>query len=427
MIKKILTYSFGEMIVKGISFLALPFYSYLILPEEYGVLGFLSSLTSFLPFIFTLYYLYAYVRFSVDVEDEELLSTYFYMGLFLNMFYFVSAIILYFLLIKSYDIQLKYYILSIGSSASVYLFQVLQVYYRSKGKSSEYLKFSIVYALGALALNFIFLLYFKDNILAMLLSSLFISIVASLVAYRVLKEYVKWEFYNFKLVVEVLKYSIPLVPGAIGLLLFSQSDKLVLASYVSKEELGVYVMATTIGLAMGYLGRAFHMAYQPIFYGKISENKHDEIQEQFWKNMILIMLASVGVLFIVYVAYQFIDRKYTEEMYVSFIIALTYTFVTFSQMMELHLTYAKRNALVSYIYVFGGVLTLVLLWVFIPTYGTEGAAIILYFTAMLTSILMYIVSQKILYIPYRKSFVLMFYLFMFGLMYIFIESSKGIS
>jgi len=427
MIKKILTYSFGEMIVKGISFLALPFYSYLILPEEYGVLGFLSSLTSFLPFIFTLYYLYAYVRFSVDVEDEELLSTYFYMGLFLNMFYFVSAIILYFLLIKSYDIQLKYYILSIGSSTSVYLFQVLQMYYRSKGKSSEYLKFSIVYALGALALNFIFLLYFKDNILAMLLSSLFISIVASLVAYRVLKEYVKWEFYNFKLVVEVLKYSIPLVPGAIGLLLFSQSDKLVLASYVSKEELGVYVMATTIGLAMGYLGRAFHMAYQPIFYGKISENKHDEIQEQFWKNMILIMLASVGVLFIVYVAYQFIDSKYTEGMYVSFIIALTYTFVTFSQMMELHLTYVKRNALVSYIYVFGGVLTLVLLSVFIPTYGTEGAAIILYFTAMLTSILMYIVSQKILYIPYRKSFVLMFYLFMFGLMYIFIESSKGIS
>jgi len=427
MIKKILTYSFGEMIVKGISFLALPFYSYLILPEEYGVLGFLSSLTSFLPFIFTLYYLYAYVRFSVDVKDEELLSTYFYMGLFLNIFYFVSAIILYLLLIKSYDIQLKYYILSIGSSTSVYLFQVLQMYYRSKGKSSEYLKFSIVYALGALALNFIFLLYFKDNILAMLLSSLFISIGASLVAYRVLKEYVKWEFYNFKLVVEVLKYSIPLVPGAIGLLLFSQSDKLVLASYVSKEELGVYVMATTIGLAMGYLGRAFHMAYQPIFYGKISENKHDEIQEQFWKNMILIMLASVSVLFIVYVAYQFIDGKYTEGMYVSCIIALTYTFVTFSQMMELHLTYVKRNALVSYIYVFGGVLTLVLLWVFIPTYGTKGAAIILYFTAMLTSILMYIVSQKILYIPYRKSFVLMFYLFMFGLMYIFIESSKGIS
>ncbi|PTB85843.1 hypothetical protein C9925_02480, partial [cyanobacterium G8-9] len=92
MIKKLLTYSFGEMVVKGISFLALPLYSYLISPEEYGILGILSSLTSFLPFIFTLYYLYAYVRFSVDVEDEELLSTYFYMGLFLNIFYFISAI-----------------------------------------------------------------------------------------------------------------------------------------------------------------------------------------------------------------------------------------------------------------------------------------------------------------------------------------------
>lgn len=425
MIKKILTYSFGEMLVKGLSFLALPFYSHLILPEEYGVLGFLSSLTSFLPFIFTLYYLYAYVRFAVDVEDEELLSTYFYMGLFLNIFYFLSAIILYFLLIKSYDIQLKYYILSIGSSSSIYLFQVLQMYHRSKGKSSEYLKYSVIYALTGLMLNFLFLLYFKDNILAMLFSSFFVSIIASLVAYRVLKKYVKWKFYNFKLVVEVLTYSIPLVPGAIGLLLFSQSDKLILASYVSKEELGVYIMATTIGLAMGYLGRAFHMAYQPIFYAKISENKNYEIQEQFWKNITLIMFASIGVLFVVYVAYQFIDSKYVDGMYISFTIVLAYTFVTFSQMMELHLTYVKRNAFVSYIYVFGGVLTLILLWVFVPTYGMEGAATILYGTAMFTSIVMYIVSQKILYIPYNRFSVLMFYIFMFGLMYILIVSSEG--
>jgi O-antigen/teichoic acid export membrane protein len=426
MIKKLLTYSFGEVIVKGISFLALPFYSYLILPEEYGVLGFLSSLTSFLPFVFTLYYLYAYVRFSVDVEEEELLSTYFYMGLFLNVFYFFCALVLYYLLIKSYDVQLKYYILSIGSSTSVYLFQILQMHHRSKGKSKQYFKFSVLYALGILALNFLFLFYFKDNVLAMLFSSLSISIIASLVAYRILKEYVKWEFYNSKLVVDVLRYSIPLVPGAIGLLLFSQSDKLILVNYVNKGELGIYVMATTIGLAMGYLGRAFHMAYQPIFYIKISEKKYDEIQEQFWKNIILIMLASLGSLFVVYVAYQFIDSKYVEGMHLSFIIVLAYTFVTFSQMMELHLTYVKRNALVSYIYIFGGVLTLVLLWLFVPIYRTEGAVIILFFTAMLTSILMYIASQKILYIPYNKLVLLMFYFFLFSLMYLFIEYSKGI-
>jgi len=426
MIKKILTYSFGEMIVKGLSFLALPFYSYLILPEEYGVLGFLSSLVSFLPFIFTLYYLYAYIRFSIDVEDKELLSTYFYMGIFLNIFYFLSAIALYYLLIQSYDIQLKYYILSIGSSTSIYLFQLLQLHHRSKGKSSEYLKYAVVYALLGLFFNFLFLLYFKDNILAMLLSSLCISLLASFIAYRVLKEYIKWKFYNFQLVVNILKYSIPLVPGGIGLLLFSQSDKLILASYVSKEELGIYVVATTIGLAMGYLGRAFHMAYQPIFYAKMSEEKGREIQEQFWKNILLIILASLGALFAVYVAYHFINSKYLEGMHISFMIVFAYTFVTFSQMMELHLTYVKRNALVSYIYIFGGLLTLLLLWILVPTYGTEGAAIILYVTAMLTSILMYIISQKILYIQYNKFFVFMFYAFVLGLMYFFMVYSKGL-
>ncbi len=88
MIKRILTYTFGEVIVKGLSFLALPLYSYMIMPEEYGILGFLNAMLVFLPLIFTMSYIYSFVRFSTDVEDERLISTYFFLGLFLNIFYF---------------------------------------------------------------------------------------------------------------------------------------------------------------------------------------------------------------------------------------------------------------------------------------------------------------------------------------------------
>ncbi len=257
MIKKILTYTSGEVLVKGIAFLAIPLYSHLIQPGEYGVLGFLKSVTSFLPCILTFYYLYAYVRLSVEVEDKNLISTYFFLGLFLNIFYLLSAFGLYLFIIQSFEIDLHYFILSIMASASIYMFQVLQMYYRSKGMASSYLKFSVVYSFLGLGLNFAALIFFHDNIFAMLFSSFLVSLLLSIIAYQKLKHYVEWELFDLILVKKILAYSTPLVPGAIALLLFSQSDKIFLINYVSTVELGVYTMAFTVGLSMSYIGSAF--------------------------------------------------------------------------------------------------------------------------------------------------------------------------
>ncbi len=410
MIKKILTYSLGEVLVKGVSFLALPLYSHLILPEEYGTLGFLNALTSFLPFVFTLYYLYAYVRFSVEVEEKKLISTYFYLGLFLNIFYLGSALILYFLLIENYNIELKYFILAIISSSSIYMFQILQMYYRSQGLVKSYIKFSVTYSLVGLSLNFLFLLSFKDNVFAMLLSSAVTSLIVSIIAFKILRQYIDWKLFDKVLVKKVLKYTIPLVPGAIALLLLSQSDKIVLINYVSKEELGVYTLAFTLGLSMGYLGSAFFMSYQPLFYEKLSQGKDKEIKEQFWKNIIFILGALISSFGVIFIAYQFIDKRYIDGLNIAFIIAISYSFITFTQMMELHLTHIKKTYLVSLVYGVGGIITIVNLFLLIPTYGTTGASISLLISSFIISVLMYIVAQKKLYIAYNKVSLILFYI-----------------
>ena len=410
MIKKILTYSFGEVLVKGVSFLAIPLYSHLILPSEYGTLGFLNSLVSFLPFIFTFYYLYAYVRFSVEEDEIKMMSTYFYMGLFLNLFYFISAFVIYFLFIQNYQIELKYFILSIMSSSFIYVFQILQMYYRSKGFAKSYVKLSALYSLFGLTLNFALLVWFKDNVLAMLLSSALTSLILSLIAYMLLRKYVYWNQFDKILVKKILRYTLPLVPGAIALLLFSQSDKLILMHYVSKEELGIYVMAFTFGLSMSYIGSAFFMSYQPLFYEKISAGLSKEIENQFWKNIIFIIVALFLAFMVIFIAYQFVNEKYADGLDIAFLTALSYSLITFSQMMELHLTHIKKTFLVSLVYGTGGVLTVLCLFYFIPIYGIIGGAFSLFFSAFFISILMYCVAQKYLYLSYSKIALAIFYL-----------------
>lgn len=410
MIRKILTYGFGEILVKGVSFLAIPLYSHWILPHEYGTLGFLNSLISFLPFIFTFYYLYAYVRFSVQEKEKNLLSTYFYMGLFLNFFYFCSSLILYFLIIQNYNIELKYFILSILGSSTIYMFQVLQMYYRSKGLANAYIKLSLFYSILGLSLNFLFLIFFDDNILAMLLSAFLTSCFVTLFAFIFLKKMISWKEFDMKIVKKILTYTVPLVPGAIALLLFSQSDKIILINYVTKEELGIYTLAFTLGLSMSYIGSAFFMSYQPLFYEKLLNSFHSEIEGQFWKNILFILIALVFSWGIIIVAYEFVDNKYSGGLYWSLTIASAYSMITFAQIMELHLTYMKKTSLVSLVYGIGGGLTILCLYFFVPLYGAKGASFSLFLGAFFISILMYFVAQKFLYLSYSKIALLAFYI-----------------
>lgn len=409
MIKKILTYSFGEVLVRGASFLAVLLYSRLILPHEYGTLGFLNSLVSFLPFILTFYYLYAYVRFSVEVKEKRLISTYFFMGLVLNIFYFLSALLIYFLFIQKYNIELKYFILSISSSSMIFLFQILQMYYRSRGLANTYIKFSILYSILGLTLNFTLLLSFEDNVFAMLLSSSMTSLVVTIVAYRILRGSIHWKLFDVSLVKKILKYTIPLVPGAIALLVFSQSDKIILINYITKDELGVYTLAFTLGLSMSYIGSAFFMSYQPLFYEKIAQKLTLEIEHQFWKNIVFILLAVCLSFLVIHIAYYFVDSKYSAGLKYALTIALAYNFITFSQIMELHLTYIKKTLLVSLVYGIGGILTIGLLFTLIPLYGAKGAAISLLISAFIISVLMYLLAQKKMYLNYNKGVLFGYY------------------
>jgi len=420
MIRKILTYSFGEILVKGISFLVLPLYSYMILPGEYGTLGFLNSLVVFLPFIFTFYYLYAFVRFAVNIKPQRLISTYFYMGILLNIFYLFGALIVYYLFISYYNIALKYYIMSVLASASIFLFQILQMYYRSCGNAKQYLYMSSFYTLAGVVLNIVFLTIFQDNVFAMLLANLTLALLGSLVAYRVLTKYIHLKLVDRALILTILKYSIPLVPGAIALAMSSNIDKIVLLKYITKEELGIYVMALSIGMAMGYLGKAFFMGYQPIFYEKVARNESGEIQKQFLKNIIIVLLFLCGVLIAIPFVYKFINEKYMSGYFISFSVAMTYAIYTFSQMMELHLTYSKKTIWVSYVYGIGTLLVLIGLILCAPIYGVKGAIIVLFCSSAITSLIMYYVAQKIFYIDYPKRVILLFYSIIFLLWYLIV-------
>ncbi len=417
MIKKILIYVTGEMSIKAIGFLMLPVYSHLISPNEYGILGVLNAMVAFLPFIFTFYYLYGYVRFSVQKQSVEMVSTFVAMGFVLNLFFIVISIGLYYTILRfHYPTEFMYFLFAITATASLFIFQILQMYHRAAQMAERYLRFSLLYAVLTTLLNITLLLWLKDKISAILLSGVFANIIVSIVAFIFMKELIDIKQISWQLSKKVLAYTIPLVPGAIALLLYSQADKLILFQYVSAPELGIYTMAFTLGLSMSYIGSALFMSYQPMFYAHASDNSSEKLTEGLKHTVFLLLGGLILVLMMIKVAYLLINERYASGEPYAMIIALAYSLLAFTQLLELHLTYIQRTSIVSFVYSIGGIFNVVLLYFLVQKLGGFGASLSLLLSACSMAILMYFLAQKHYYLPYNR-LIIYFYFFVIAVLF----------
>jgi O-antigen/teichoic acid export membrane protein len=403
MLKRLITYAAGEAGVKSVGFLLLPLYSHLILPEEYGILGFLNAFVAFLPFIFTFYYLYGYIRFSLEEDDQTYISTFLMMGMGLNLFFILMSIAVYFLLSQYYFVEWYYFMLCVMALAALFVFQIMQMYHRSKNQATEYVKYSTLYVLFGSVCNVVLLIMLVDNVLAMLVSSLVVNMFASIMAYRKLRAHWRLDLVSLELIKRVLRYTVMLVPGAVSLLLFSQMDKIMLAGVVSNTTLGVYTMAFVLGLSMSYLGSALFMSVQPTFYELAKANRQDELEKNFRIYLLLLGGAVLLVMGVIKIAYFLIDLRYSGGEQIAMLVALAYSLMSAAQFFELHLTYIRRTSLVSLIYGIGGVLNIVLLYIMIRSDGIYGAAIALLLSAAIIVCSMYLMAQRHYRINYRSS------------------------
>jgi len=388
----------------------LPVYSHLITPDSYGILGVLNSLVAFLPFILTLYYLYGYVRFSINEQSEKLISTFIAMGFILNIFFVLASAGLYFALLQyHYSIELIYFLIAVCALASLFVFQILQMFHRSRQMAGRYIRFSVLYTILGTFFNLSFLVFLNDKVLAMLLSNLITNIIVSAIAFIVMKKMLRFKHISWKLSRQVLQYTIPLVPGAVALLLFSQADKLILFQYVSSSKLGIYTMAFTLGLSMSYLGNALFMSYQPMFYANAAENDSAKLKDGLKHNSFLLIAGLILVLILIKTAYLFISQQYVSGEPFAMVIAVAYSLMAYAQSLELHLTYIKHTSIVSLVYGMGGIINVLLLLWLVPFMGNIGAALSLLLSASIIAVLMYFLAQKYYYVPYDRGIIYGFF------------------
>lgn len=277
LVRNTLFYSLGEICPRIIAFFLLPVYTHFLTPSDYGILSYTNTVILFL-FVLGTFSLNSFVLRYYFIWDDvkgrsnligSIASAIFLMNLFILLlaFSFMPQII------EKYQIQVPwnpYFKLAIISNF-LDSFSILPlVIYRVRQDAFTFLKLNIGRTLLQVVLNLFFIVYLQIGLIGYYYSILFTYIPYCLIYICIIRKYATFGF-DISIIKEGLKYSLPLLPGALAYLILSVSDRIVLERNVSMAEIGIYNVAFTMSLALNIVIQSGYKAIEPeIFkrYGK---------------------------------------------------------------------------------------------------------------------------------------------------------------
>ena len=433
----------GETIIYGVStmlgrflnWLLMPFYIRTILPEEYGVVINIYGVISILLVVFTYGLETGFFRFSRKGEQADVfktslvmigstsllfiiitifsakgISNYFYDGAYKNSLILVSVIVAFdsFLAIPFANLRLNnksikfgiFRIANIGLNIFFNLFFLLLLPYLIKG--------------NYLSVFFIDIYNNGNGVFYVLLSNALSSIITALFF---IKEFNNQKgFFSGALLIQLLKYSWPVLVVGITGMLIQNSDKVLMPVLLGEngfKELAVYGANFKIGVLMSLFTQSFRFAFEPYFFNIQEKGKESyaKVMEYFVFFGILIFL---GVTLFLDVINILLTKEYLYGNIIIPYVLLGQLF--YGIYFNLSLWYKLTDKTI-YGAIFGTAGTILTIWlnfILIPTYGIIGGAIAIMVGYGVMMIVSFMLGQKYYKIPYSLFFFAFLVMIMFN-------------
>jgi len=370
-------YLLAEFFNKGILFLTIPIFTYLLSPEDYGIISIYAVVINiFIVLIGLNFHTSVARRYHEEANDFSE-----FMGsniIFLSIFNLCIILFLFFIkdsLASFFTIDNNvFFIAIIVSSLSVFL-QIELSYLQTSQQSKKYVKIlvirNILLTVGAIV--WIFLL--EDNkYLGKVYSEL---LIMSFIFIFVIRDLIKISKFNFdkKFIKYSLAYGLPLIPHTLSGLILLQADRIIINQVAGSYETGLYSFAFNVGMIMSIFVTSFNNAWIPIFYKDLKESAYDKIQSTANKYIkIIFIVALVLILFSKEIVIIMANEKYYDALEIVPIIILGFTFVYLYTLCANYAFYRKKTGLISLFTLIAAVINVFLNYIFIPKYGYIAAA-----------------------------------------------------
>lgn len=411
-IKDLGKYMPSQVVPGIITFISVPIYTRIFLPQDYGnyslVMATVMVLSTLMGWLGM-----SVIRFYPAYDKDKKLNIFF--GNIISLIFIsILAIILISLIllfsIKSHISSKLYFLMYVGIGAFTVsaIFNVFQCFLRSKRRVNLYSGFAVWKSMASLGIA-LFLIYFLNKDI----ESLFWGVILSTVIILPLlckKAVEGTSAFHFKidsfLTKKIAKYSFPLVLGNLAAWILSLSDRYILGIFKGSQEVGIYSASYNISNhSVMLFVTLFYLASGPIsmhIWEKKGESESKEFINKVTRYYLLFCIPLIIGLSIL--SRSIIDimtgKQYFEGYKIIPFVTLGILFLGLQQRFQAGFLFYKKTSFITFAIVSSGLLNLFLNFLFVPRYG--------YFAAAITTLVSYVFLLFLMILLSRRFFVWQF-------------------
>lgn len=266
----------GEVVPRVLSFFLLPVLTKYLSTSDYGINGYITSLITFIYVLCSLSlntYLLRYYNERKTADDKARLTG----GLFLlitgaNIVFLALEFGMFPLYLKWFKVGIPFYPLFFLAAINNF-FEVLSIIpltlYRVRGKAPGFVAINLMRTLLQVTAVYIFVARLHDGLVGMFYGRLIVNSLFVIVYLAIIRKYGHFKI-DKKMSWDALKFSLPLIPGAVSYLLLTTFDRVILEPNISLGDLGLYSVAYTIAISLNIVIQAFYKSFEPIIFREIN-------------------------------------------------------------------------------------------------------------------------------------------------------------
>jgi O-antigen/teichoic acid export membrane protein len=413
LLKTFLIYGMATFVDKLIAFLFIPVYAKYFSVVEFGKMELILSLISIFSIFVFLQLETSLQRYFFDLSGEQIKI------FFSTIIYFVITIsLLVCFVIIGLSEFLSSFILSDSSSAGLIMWGAFQIPFiclytfstimlRFSKRYSVFVKVIIVSSVCNLFFPIYLVILQNMGLRGYFIAQFFSILAVSLFSIYHVREYIVAGF-SLKDLKMALHYALPQFPARVGSTINAYANRFFINGYIDQYSMGIFAMAFKVSSILQVFYQFFVTFWNQMLFEVRQKKNHKEILADIFNlfNPIVFLLVSFFCLFSRDIL-LLISDKFAEGDYLIGMITFSIALLLLKEIVDVGPKYLKKTSLLSVNFIFSVVVNVISLFVLVPLWGLKGVAISLVVTNFVLLILSWYNSNRIYFIPFKKSVILL--------------------
>lgn len=370
------TFAIGNLGSKIISLILVPLYTFYLSAPEYGTVDITTTTVTMLVPIISASIFDAVLRFAMDEDESE--------AIILTNSVVVSSIgiivsLLFFPILHFFDIMSSYLVYIYIILIAQIFEKVFNQFVRAIGKVKIFALNGVLLTFTTGLYNIIFLVFLKQGISGYFIATIlsyFTSIVFLILSTNLLKN-IRISNFSKEVTKNMLRYSVPLVPNSVAWWLINTSSRYFILYFVGISANGLFAVASRIPALVNLINQIFTQAWQL----SAIEEYNNENKSKFYSNVFkylatFLFVGTSGIIVIIkpIFMYLFASEYYEAWIVVPFLLLGT-VFSSFAGFIGTNYIAAKQSKGVLKTSIYSGIVSIILNYILIPTFGFIGAGL----------------------------------------------------